>query len=196
MAGLGGRTVIAEDKREILLDAAERVFARLGHAGTTMSALATEAGVTRPTVYAYFPSKEHVFAAVTDRVRGEFLALQERADTSSPRETLRSTLTAYLAVSCRHSAMLTVIAHQALLDPTMRELEAELHQQANRRHRRFLEQLERDGLASPPAPASVVAEAVTGMVVKFGQEAAQDPTRLDALGAELVDLYFAMVNLR
>lgn len=196
MIGLGGRTVEADDKREVLLDAAERVFSRLGHAGATMSALAAEAGVTRPTVYAYFPSKEHVFAALTDRVRQEFLALQEQADTSSPRETLRSTLTAYLAVCTRHSAVLTVIAHQALLDPDMRRLETELHRQANRRHRRFLEQLARDGVARPPVPPALLTEAVTGVVLRFAREAAQDPARLDELGHALVDLYVALVDLR
>ena len=60
MRGIGGRTLDADDKRDLLLDAAERVFGRLGYARTTMAALAAEARVTRPTVYAYYP---HAFSA-------------------------------------------------------------------------------------------------------------------------------------
>jgi AcrR family transcriptional regulator len=195
VTGLGGRSVEADDKREVLLDAAERVFVRAGHAGATMSALAAEAGVTRPTVYAYFPSKEHVFVALADRVRREFLALQEQADTSSHRETLRTALSAYLAVHTRHSAMLTVIAHQALVDPGMRLLHLELHQQADRRHSRFLQRLVDQGLADPPVAPALIAEAVTGIVHAFARQAAEDPQRLDELTTALVDLYARMVDL-
>lgn len=196
MTGLGGRTVEADDKRGLLLDAAERVFVRSGHAGATMSALAAEAGVTRPTVYAYFPSREHVFAALADRVRLEFLALQEQADTTSPRETLRSSLTAYLTAYTRHSAMLTVIAHQALVDPGMRRLHLELHQQADRRHSRFLQRLVDQGLAHPPVAPPLMAEAVTGIVHTFARRVAEDPSRQQELTQALVDLYAHMVDLR
>jgi AcrR family transcriptional regulator len=47
-----------------ILDAALRVFADTGFSGTTMDAVAAEAGVTKPTLYSYFPSKESLFQAM------------------------------------------------------------------------------------------------------------------------------------
>ena len=47
-----------------ILDAALKVFAGQGYSGTTMDAVAAEAGVTKPTLYSYFPSKESLFQAM------------------------------------------------------------------------------------------------------------------------------------
>lgn len=47
-----------------ILDAALKVFAEMGYSGTTMDAVAAEAGLTKPTLYSYFPSKESLFQAM------------------------------------------------------------------------------------------------------------------------------------
>ncbi|WP_319413702.1 TetR/AcrR family transcriptional regulator [uncultured Cohaesibacter sp.] len=51
-------------KRGGILAAAERLFLSLGYIGTTMDAVAIEAGVTKQTVYRYFPSKVSLFSAL------------------------------------------------------------------------------------------------------------------------------------
>lgn len=51
-----------------LLDVAERLFNERGYAGTTTAALADAAGVAQNAVYWYFPSKDHLFVAVLDRM--------------------------------------------------------------------------------------------------------------------------------
>ena len=52
------------DRERRILDAALTVFARMGYSGATMDAVASEAGLTKPTVYSYFPSKESLFSAM------------------------------------------------------------------------------------------------------------------------------------
>ena len=47
-----------------ILDAALKVFAAMGYSGCTMDAVAAGAGVTKPTLYSYFPSKESLFQAM------------------------------------------------------------------------------------------------------------------------------------
>ena len=47
-----------------ILQAALTVFARMGFSGTTMDAVAAEAGLSKPTLYQYFDSKEALFAAM------------------------------------------------------------------------------------------------------------------------------------
>ena len=196
MSGIGSRALDADDKRALLLDSAEGTFCRLGYARTSIAALAADAGVTRPTVYAYYPSKEDVFRALAERVRAEFLALQERADTSSPVATARSAVELYFDASLRHRGMLTVIAHQALADPAMRDLQDEIHGRANRRHTRFLQRLADAGAIGPAAPPETVSEAITGVTLRFADLAADDPDRAPALRRELVDVYLALAGLR
>jgi AcrR family transcriptional regulator len=51
-----------------LLDVAERLFNERGYAGTTTAALAKAAGVAQNAVYWYYPSKDHLFVAVLERM--------------------------------------------------------------------------------------------------------------------------------
>jgi AcrR family transcriptional regulator len=53
-----------EARRERILDAASRCFARLSYDGASMDDVAQEAGVGKPTLYRYFRSKDDLFAAV------------------------------------------------------------------------------------------------------------------------------------
>jgi len=196
MRGIGGRTLTEPEKRNLLLDSAERTFCRLGFTRTTIGALADDAGITRPTVYSYFPSKEDVFSALAERVRDEFLALQENIDTTSPRGTGRAGIVAYLHAYVRHREMLTVIQHQALSDPEMRALHDEIHERPTRRHARFLARLDAAGQASLAVPARALAEMVTGIVMRFADLATADPRRLPELTAELVAAYERLTGLR
>lgn len=61
------RQVPLEEQREAVLAAATRVFASEGFDGATSEKIAEEAGVTRPTVYQLFGSKNDVFLATLDR---------------------------------------------------------------------------------------------------------------------------------
>ncbi|MCB1498299.1 MAG: TetR/AcrR family transcriptional regulator [Bauldia sp.] len=55
-----------ESRRAAIIDAASRVFAREGFAGTGIDAIASEAGVSRQTIYNLIGDKERVFAAVVE----------------------------------------------------------------------------------------------------------------------------------
>jgi TetR/AcrR family transcriptional regulator, mexJK operon transcriptional repressor len=50
-------------KRQAILDAAKRLFVSMGYANTSMDAVATEAGVSKLTVYSHFNDKETLFSA-------------------------------------------------------------------------------------------------------------------------------------
>ena len=59
-------------RREHILDAAERCFARTGFHRTTMQDICKMAGVSPGALYVYFDSKEALIAGITDRDRAEF----------------------------------------------------------------------------------------------------------------------------
>ena len=61
-----------EGKREVILAAAQTLMLRHGLRGTSMEAIAREAGIAKPTLYAYFADKSAVFAALVDRLIAEW----------------------------------------------------------------------------------------------------------------------------
>lgn len=60
----------AEARRSAVLDAAQMLALKHGLRGTSMEAIARQAGIAKPTLYAYFPDKPAVFAAVLERLIG------------------------------------------------------------------------------------------------------------------------------
>ena len=55
------------DRREQILDAATRAFARTGFAATGLDEIAAEASITRVLLYRHFDSKADLYGAVLDR---------------------------------------------------------------------------------------------------------------------------------
>lgn len=55
------------ERREQILDAATRAFARAGYTATGLDDIATEAGLTRAMLYRHFDSKADLYRAVLDR---------------------------------------------------------------------------------------------------------------------------------
>ena len=58
---------LSPPQRERILDAAERLIAERGCAGTSIEAIVKEAGVSSVTFYEFFDGKEECFAAAFDR---------------------------------------------------------------------------------------------------------------------------------
>jgi AcrR family transcriptional regulator len=80
------------DRRQEILDAALRVFAREGFAAATNARIAREAGITPAALYWYFTSKQQLFlAAVTER-REHFMSIaadfERMSAASTPEEVL------------------------------------------------------------------------------------------------------------
>jgi TetR/AcrR family fatty acid metabolism transcriptional regulator len=81
-------TVRNGHKRDTILAAAQRVFARRGYHDARTSEIAREAGVAEGTLYNYFPSREDIFLSLfeerwqsfTDRVRKKTSALPDPND--------------------------------------------------------------------------------------------------------------------
>jgi AcrR family transcriptional regulator len=89
-----------ERRRPQVLDAALDLFLERGYEGASMQAVAERAGVTKPVVYACFPSKEKLFRALLrreeGRILGEIQAAFGEADLVDPERTLSGGFTAFL----------------------------------------------------------------------------------------------------
>ena len=90
-----------ERRRPLVLDAAFELLLERGYEGTSMEAVATAAGVSKPVVYACFPSKEELFKALMQREEARVLtevqqALPEAGDLDDVERTLIDGMTAFL----------------------------------------------------------------------------------------------------
>jgi TetR/AcrR family transcriptional regulator, fatty acid metabolism regulator protein len=86
------------DKRERILAAAERIFARHGFFAAKVSDVAKEAGVADGTIYLYFKNKDDLLISLFERRMQQVNETLKTAVSKfkSPREQLRSFVKAYL----------------------------------------------------------------------------------------------------
>lgn len=64
--------------RARLLEAALSVFVRMGYTGASMDAVAAQAGLSKPTLYKYFDSKEVLFTAMMEARREDMMLAFDR----------------------------------------------------------------------------------------------------------------------
>lgn len=75
-----------DNKRELIVEGAIRRFSHFGINKTTMAEIADDLAVSKPAIYYYFPDKQHIIAAVADRIISEYLEEVENSfkDISDP----------------------------------------------------------------------------------------------------------------
>ncbi len=157
-------------KRDMILKAAGPVLERNGFAGTTIEAIAKEAGVDRATVYYYFADKGAIFrGAIHDGLAYMVSALEEVAASEDPPEIrLRNSMRVVMRSFERHYPQLYIYLRSgdsaSVIDEHLnRELIA-----SGRRYEDLVEEVVRDGIKQgvfkTPLPPKVFAKAITGML--------------------------------
>ncbi|WP_417241304.1 TetR family transcriptional regulator C-terminal domain-containing protein [Celeribacter sp.] len=73
MPGTKPRTRIQKRNSETILDAALDVFSRNGFRGATLDQIAKDAGLSKPNLLYYFPSKEAIHRALIDALMANWL---------------------------------------------------------------------------------------------------------------------------
>jgi TetR/AcrR family transcriptional regulator, fatty acid metabolism regulator protein len=121
-------------RREELLKAATRVFAKRGYRAASISDIIASAGVARGTFYPYFRSKQDILLAVIDDLREQqkvFIAQlseQERGAThANPREQARQGFLAWLRFYDQRRDALKILLREAnLIDASLEQKRAEV----------------------------------------------------------------------
>lgn len=80
----------SEDRRELIIAAAMRVFGEYGYVGATTDQVARAAGVSQPYVVRMFGTKENLYLEVLRHDLDELLTTFRRVLAEGPRETLHS----------------------------------------------------------------------------------------------------------
>jgi AcrR family transcriptional regulator len=145
MARPAYRRLQAEDRRRRLLERGAELFARHSYDELSMRDIAREAGISKPLLYHYFPSKRAFFQATLVQAAGELQARTEPDPALPPLDQLRGSLEAFLELIDENALAYRKLMQSAGSVPDVRELIEEVR---TRTAARIL-----DGLYPDGAPA-------------------------------------------
>ena len=120
------RRLKPQQRREQLLDTAAAMFAEKPYEDVLVEEIAARAGVSRATMYHYFPSKRDLYVAILKRATGRHLARAEPDPQLPLAEQLAAGLQAHIQSLVDHPFEAVAINHGALShDPAIQAIFAE-----------------------------------------------------------------------
>jgi AcrR family transcriptional regulator len=155
------------DAREsAILSTAERLMAERPFADISVDDLARGAGISRPTFYFYFRSKDAVLLKLLDRVVAESEAAAAEALTraaAEPRDRARLVIETMFRTFQRHRAVTSACAERRLVDPEIRRRWARVLESWVDDTQRMIEHERLCGAAPDGIPARTLAIALSSM---------------------------------
>jgi AcrR family transcriptional regulator len=103
------------ERRDQLLAAATRAFARAGFAATSLDDIAAQAGISRVLLYRHFDSKTDLYRAVLDR------AVQRLTAAVGTRDFTDASIDALLGAAAEDPAAFRLLFHHAAREPEFRQ---------------------------------------------------------------------------
>ena len=156
-------------KRDKIVRAAGPVLKQYGLSGTTIEAIAKEAGVDRATIYYYFADKGAIFREAIHGGLVEMVAgLEEVAASGDPPDVrLRNSMRVVMRAFERHYPQLYIFFTEDSSSVIDQELNKETIA-SGRRYEDLVDEIVRDGIRQGtfqvPLPPKVFAKTVTGML--------------------------------
>ena len=187
------------DKREAILRAATRIFARNGYFNSKVADIAHEAGVADGTVYLYFKSKEEILRSIFERGVNEAVAAarSEIAELNDAREKLRRIARLHLE-RLGADRDLAVVFQVELRGSTkfMEEFSAAGFAEYLRLIRETLEEGQRAGLFRAELNAKVVAKILFGALDEMATNWILSPRayKLAPLADQVLDIFLNGVS--
>jgi AcrR family transcriptional regulator len=155
-----------DDRELAILATAERLLASQPLNAISVDDLARGAGISRPTFYFYFASKDAVLLSLLDRVVAEADAAMGRAfgrPAAGPREGWRRAITAYYETFAAHRGLTLAWAEARSTSAEVRALWASVFEGWVRRSTAAIEAERNRGAAPPGVPARDLAVALNSM---------------------------------
>jgi AcrR family transcriptional regulator len=88
------------ERRQQIVDVASLLLTELGAGGVEIKEVARRAGVTRPVVYRFFPTRMALIGGVLESLQAELAARYQKALLSSMGETVDEITTTFIEASC------------------------------------------------------------------------------------------------
>jgi AcrR family transcriptional regulator len=146
------RRLQADERRRQLLERGAELFAHHSYDELSMREIARKAGISKPLLYHYFPSKRAFFEATLVQAAAELRARTEPDPTLPPLDQLRGSLEAFLELIDENAVAYRKLMQGVNSAPEVRELIEEVR---TKTAVRILEGLYPGGGAPPKARAAV-----------------------------------------
>lgn len=149
-------------RREHILDAAERCFARAGFHRTTMQDICKEASVSPGALYLYFASKEELIAGIAERDRKQLAEqLRELSSCGDLLEALRRLASHYSIDEPRHKRVLCMeIAAESTRNPAVGEIFQSVDRYVTESFTRIFREAQEAGRIAPSLPPDLLAQVI------------------------------------
>jgi AcrR family transcriptional regulator len=154
-------------RKAVLLDAAERVFERMGFTDARVSDIVAEARVAQGTFYTYFDSKDAIFRAVATRVVGEMLVGLHRplgGSSLRPHQRARLGVERFVDAYRPRATIIALIEQAGISNSEMRALRMQVREAFVDRLARDITEQQAYGVADPSVDPVLIAEALGAMV--------------------------------
>lgn len=127
------------ERREQILDAATRAFARSGYTATSLDDVATEAGITRVLLYRHFESKSDMYRAVLER------ALNRMRDTVGETDYDDNTIPTLVQAAAADPDGFRLVFRHAYREPEFRDLVDSMQADSHSIAYSYLDEITDDG---------------------------------------------------
>jgi len=125
------RRLPVAERRELIVEAAGRLFGDRGYDGTRLDDVAAAAGVTKPLLYRHFESKRDLYLALLARHRDDLGSFAQAIPTAGSRqERLRAVLEVWLAYVEAHSYAWRMLFRDTGGGPEVQAFRREVHDRA------------------------------------------------------------------
>jgi len=194
------------EKRRAAVDAAMReevfktsveILAEEGLSALTLDRIAKDVGVSRPTLYNYFPDRAGVLIYIEDRVFADLIVqLEAIAATDLPaRQRLKTIATTVIDSLANERALLLALFHQELNEQSILEAKAARHEDAISTLSGIIE----DGIQTGefrPLPvhlaADIILSVVSGAIDKLVYAGTAESVNMDI--PQMIDILFEGFN--
>jgi TetR/AcrR family transcriptional regulator, repressor for uid operon len=182
----------SQDRKNRILDAAERCFVRHGFHKSTMQDVAAECSMSPGNLYRYFPSKDAIVAGLAERDREQFNAdFVKLVDDPDPAQAFISLGRRHLVDEPRSKAiMMLEIWSEACRNPRMAEISATMDRSITDclsqfvTHWRNVENLE--GIGSASEVAVLIIALSDGLFRRRATDSDFEPTSAFALALPII----------
>jgi AcrR family transcriptional regulator len=125
------RRLPVAERRELIVEAAGRLFGERGYDGTRLDDIAAAAGVTKPILYRHFDSKRDLYLALLARHRDDLQSFTGAMPAEGPhRERLRAVLKIWLTYVEAHAYAWKMLFRDTGGGPQVHAFRQEVHARA------------------------------------------------------------------
>jgi AcrR family transcriptional regulator len=112
--GRPASSALRSRRREEILEAAAKLFAKHGYAEANTQTLADVLGVGKGTIYRYFPTKQELFLAAVERLLGQLERAVDQCmeQVDDPMEGMGRAIRAYLAFFAEHPEFVELLIQE------------------------------------------------------------------------------------